>query len=67
MEEIIPVFPVEGVKLNFQVAKLGEVGDLRVWEEGVCCKKAQRLKPGTKRFTVTSNVRSDEIIMTTDL
>ena len=49
---------VEGVKLNFQVAKLGEVADLRVWEEGISCKQAQRLKPGTKRFTVASNVES---------
>ena len=60
------MFSIEGVKLNFQVAKLGEVGDLRVWEEGICCKKTQRLEPGTKRFTVASYVRSDAII-TTDL
>merc|ERR1719184_540172 len=45
MEEIIPVLSVESVKLNFQVAKLGEVGYLRVWEEWVGCKQTQRLKP----------------------
>ena len=56
MEEIIPVLSVESVKLNFQVAKLGEVADLIVREEGVSRKQAQRLKPGTKRFTVASNV-----------
>ena len=51
MEEIISVLSVEGVKLSFQVAKLREVGDLRVWEKWVGCKQAQGLKPGTKRFT----------------